>query len=131
MSQKVIVSACLCGDKCRYDSKILKVTPKIRVLKNALKVCPEKLGGLPVPRNKSFIEGRNGKDVLLNKAKVFDERGRDVTANFLKGAEKVLDLAKKNKITKAFMKAKSPSCGTGGVTVALLKRNKIKVEVVG
>ncbi|MBU0951373.1 MAG: DUF523 domain-containing protein [Elusimicrobia bacterium] len=130
MNQKALVSACLCGDKCRYDSKGLKIIPKIKKLKNIFKVCPEKLGGLPVPRKKSFIVNGNGRAVLQGCAKVVDEKGKDVTANFLKGAQKVLNLVQKNGIRKAIMKARSPSCGKDGVTFALLKLNKIKIEIV-
>jgi uncharacterized protein YbbK (DUF523 family) len=58
----------------------------------------------------------------------------------LRGAFASLTIAKRFKIKKAFMKQESPACGCGwikrkgrrvkgdGVTVALFKRNGIKVE---
>lgn len=95
-------------------------------------MCPEVLGGLSIPRDPS--ERSLGR-ILTNK-------GKDVTAQFLLGAEAVLDFCLKNNIHMVIMKDRSPSCGKGriydgtfthklvegnGVTVELLQRNHIKV----
>ena len=67
--------------------------------------------------------------------------GRDVTENFIRGAEESLKLARMFKVKEAILKTGSPSCGSGeihdafseelrkgdGVTAALLKRNDIRV----
>ena len=48
-----LVSACLCGEKVRYDGKT-KTVDKIKKLVDegkALPICPEVEGGLPVPRH--------------------------------------------------------------------------------
>ena len=124
---KILVSACLCGDQCRYDAALLAVGPKIKKMGNIVSVCPEKLGGLPVPRAKSFIKNGTGKDVLLGAAQVVNEKGTDVTKQFLRGAHKALACAKKNGVTRAFLKSKSPSCGRNGVAAVLLKQHKIKI----
>lgn len=138
-----ICSACLLGIKCRYDGKS---KPNKKVLKMAKKevlipVCPEQLGGLPTPRETAEITG-DGSKVLDKKAMVITKSGKDVTKNFVKGAEEVLKLAKLLGIKEAILKQKSPSCGCGeifdgtfsgrlikgdGVTAALLKRNGIKI----
>jgi len=106
----------------------------------ALPVCPEQLGGLPTPRDPAEIQGGEGKDVLRGKAIVLDRTGRDVTSNFLRGAEEVLRLANLIGAKEAIFKAESPSCGCGaiisggkpragdGVTVSLLKKHGITVR---
>ncbi|MCF2652076.1 DUF523 domain-containing protein [Anaeromassilibacillus senegalensis] len=130
----ILVSSCLLGCACRYkgddckNEKILKLA-KEHVL---LGVCPEQMGGLETPRDPSEIVG----DKVLSCA------GRDVTAQYQKGAEAALYLAKLNHVDFAILKAKSPSCGkeliydgtfTGnkvpgnGVTVSLLLENGIPV----
>ena len=66
-----------------------------------LLVCPEVMGGLPVPRLPAEIQrhGTNPEECcVVNKA---DE---DVTAQFRLGAEKVLALVKEHHITAAVLK---------------------------
>lgn len=107
----------------------------------AIPVCPEALGGLGIPRENSEIAGGSGKDVLSKKARVITISGRDVTANFIKGARIAKSLIKKHGIKKAILKSNSPSCGVGriyngtfgkmlikgdGVTTALLKLSGVK-----
>ena len=108
----------------------------------AIPVCPEQLGGLPTPRSGSRIVSGSGEDVIDGKTKVITDDGNDVTENYLKGAELTLQLCRQFNITTVILKQGSPSCGKGktqggekvrelvngnGVTVALLKRNGIKV----
>jgi len=133
MKEKVLVSACLCRKKCRYDGKVLdaKFKESIGKFYRIIPVCPEQSGNLPTPRKKSFItDSKNGRDVLIGRAKVVNEEGKDVTKNFIKGAKTALELALKHKIKKAFLKSRSPSCGEKGVTSALLKKSGIKIEWV-
>ena len=81
--------------------------------------------------------------MLNGKAKVIDKKGHDYTRLFIKGANKALTLAQKNKITDAILKSGSPTCGAGliysgdfngkkkkghGVFAALLKKNKVKLK---
>lgn len=129
-----LCSACLLGKRCRFDGAI---KPNEKVLDLAKKetlipVCPEQLGGLPTPRIASE---------QLD-SKVVTKDGKDVTAEFLKGAEKTLEIAKKLDIQSAIFKQRSPSCGSGqiydgtfsgkvikgdGITAKLLKANGIEV----
>lgn len=98
-----LVSSCLIGINCRYDGancyneKIKKMYDEGKLLP----VCPEELGGLSTPRVPSEIID----------SKVISKDGKDVTTEFLSGANKVLEIVKKNKIKKAILKSKSPSCG--------------------
>ena len=138
-----IVSACLLGVKCRYDGKDASERRLLELAKRVelLPVCPEQLGGLPTPRQRAWIVGGDGWDVLSGKAKVLTENGKEVTNNFIRGAEEVLKLAKLFGATEAILKTGSPSCGLGeirepfsekpmrgdGVTAALLEKHGLRV----
>jgi uncharacterized protein YbbK (DUF523 family) len=139
-----LVSACLVGVNCNFEGENW-LNP--RLLEEFLKgdlfpVCPEVLGGLPVPRVPAEIQGGDGSDVLAGKAKVVNERGFDVTSQFVAGANAVLRIAQSVDAKEALLIEKSPSCGCGlifdgtfsdkcvegdGVTAALLKKSGIKV----
>ena len=131
---RILVSACLLGVACRYDGKS-KPHPAVLALQvrhQLIPVCGEVFGGLPTPRTPAERVG-NG---------VYTRDGRDVTAEYVRGAEEVLDLAKRMDCHVALLKERSPSCGSGeiydgsfsrnlitgdGVTAALLKANGIAV----
>jgi len=138
-----LCSVCLLGIKCRYNSESKPNEKAIELFKKEtlIPVCPEQIGGLPTPREPSELTG-DGSKVLEGKAKAVTKSGRDVTENFVRGAEEVLKLANLLNVKEAILKQKSPSCGCGkiydgtfsnrliegdGVTTALLKRNGIKV----
>lgn len=132
--EKILISACLVGENCKYDGGN-NLNPKIEALLekyDLIPFCPEEQGDLPTPRNPSEIKGN----------KVLMDNGKDVTENFSKGAKKALMLALFLKIKIAVLKERSPSCGTHqvhdgsfsntlingmGVTAKLLKENGIKV----
>lgn len=140
----VAVSWCLCGGKCRYDGTAKPDEKGIALAeKGAVCICPEVLGGLPIPREPAEIVGGDGSDVLDGRAKVLSVSGRDVTAEYIAGAEKALRICMEKGVTRAILKANSPSCGCGriydgsftgsrktgdGVTAALFKRHGIAVE---
>jgi len=101
--ETIIVSACLLGDKCRYDGKD-NYNDKVKFLKehfNVVPICPEVFGGLKTPRTPSEIK---------NNA-VIDKNGRDVTRYFQKGADDVLNIVRYLHIKKAVLVDNSPSCG--------------------
>lgn len=144
---KLLISACLLGQKVRYDGTgKLQRHPQLDLLrqeKRLVAVCPEVLGGLSTPRPPAEVEpGKTADDVLSGKAKVLTNTGIDVTAEFIAGAHKALEFALKNDISVAVLKARSPSCGSSrvydgtfsgnvidgmGVTTAVLKQNGIQV----
>ncbi|MFX0548047.1 DUF523 domain-containing protein [Hathewaya histolytica] len=140
----ILVSACLFGVNCRYDGENSLSEQLREFLKNHdfVLACPEELGGKPTPREPNEIINATGKDVLEGKARIKSKKGEDSTEEFLKGAYKALEIAKKNKCEFAILKSKSPSCGYGriyngefngdkvkgnGVTAELLSQNGIKV----
>lgn len=138
MKEKVLISTCLLGVNCKYNGKnnlkeeILKdILDKYEVIP----ICPEVWGGLTTPRDPAEIVGD----------KVLSNKGKDVTENYKRGAIETLNLAKRLNITKAILRAKSPSCGNGkiydgtftntlidgdGVTTKLLKENGIEIIMV-
>ncbi|TCL66586.1 uncharacterized protein YbbK (DUF523 family) [Hydrogenispora ethanolica] len=136
----VLVSACLLGIPCRYDGGS-KLVSGIRAQLAGCRIvpfCPEVLGGLETPRPAAEITGGDGAAVLDGAASVRNRAGLDVTGEFIRGAEAVLDLVRANQPASVILKAKSPSCGVGriydgsftgrlrdgdGVTVALLRRS--------
>ncbi len=129
-----IVSACLAGIKCRWDGEARPCQKVIELVKQgkAMPVCPEQLGGLTTPRTPAEQK----------EDKVFTKDGKDVTAQFERGAEEALKIAKLVNCDGAILKSKSPSCGSGkvydgtfsgklingdGVFAKILKKNNIKV----
>ena len=100
---RILVSACLLGENCKYsggnnyDQAVVDFTQGHRVIP----VCPEVLGGLPIPRSPAeLVDG-----VVINKA------GISVDAQFRAGAEKALAIAKQNGAELAILQSRSPSCG--------------------
>lgn len=128
-----LVSGCLLGLACRYDGRV-KDYPECRaalVGKVYVPVCPEQLGGLSTPREPADLVGGDGAAVLAGLARVVTRSGVDVTANFLRGAEQVLRIARELQAAGVFLKSGSPSCGAGlvlGVTAALLRREGFVVR---
>ncbi len=107
--EKVLVSACLLGEACKYsggsnyDQRVVDWLRKTGA--EAVPICPEVMGGLPTPRMPSEIDG----------GRVVTKDGRDVTESFQKGAEAALRAALKNQCSLAILKERSPSCGCGSV----------------
>lgn len=123
-----LISACLCGVNCKYNGLNNLNDKCLELLRKgeALLVCPEQLGGLNTPRIPSEILG-NAKDIIeLNKGKVINKEGKDVTNEFLKGAKEALKIAKEANIKKAILKESSPSCGSNFVYDGSFTGNKIK-----
>ena len=131
---KIMVSACLLGENCRYDGGNNK-DDRIAALAEdheLIPVCPEVMGGLPIPRIPSEI--RDGA--------VINREGRSVDTEFRSGAQKCLEIAMKERPDLVILKSRSPSCGvrqhydgtfTGkltegpGITADLLIRNGFQV----
>ncbi|MGD8386525.1 MAG: DUF523 domain-containing protein [Desulfobacteraceae bacterium] len=136
----MLVSACLLGVRCRYDGRDSEAPALVGRVHDfmPLAVCPEQLGGLSTPRPPATIQGGDGRDVLEGNARLWNERGEDVTALFLKGAQETLRLARICRARVALFKDRSPSCGLNtpycerpgggmGVTAALLQAEGIRI----
>ncbi len=111
--EHVLVSACLCGKNCKWDGgnnrnvTLLSYMKKMEGIIQFHEVCPEQMGGLSTPRPAS--------EICVGTDKVVNTEGRDVTAEFERGAEIALEIAKKYGCTTAILKERSPSCGCHGV----------------
>ena len=103
----LVVSACLTGCPCRYDGQSNTVPELARLHEQGLclTVCPEVLGGLPIPRTPCEIRGQ----------RVISRDGTDCTPQFVKGARLALRQALQQELRVAVLKARSPSCGAGAV----------------
>lgn len=137
----VIVSACLLGLRTRHDGTSKPDRELLHLLEGRLivPICPEQLGGLPTPRPRSEFLSDDGNGVLDGKAQILNEESRDVTENFILGAQQSLHIAKLVDAKLAYLKDHSPSCGSTavwsrgelrkglGVTTALFLREGIQV----
>ena len=148
----ILISACLAGKNVKYNGGNNTVPWLCRWIARYpeyfLLACPEVLGGLPVPRLPAEIQRKDGKadnssaESFLQYRRVVSNAGEDVTAQFVQGAEKTLELVKKHHITVAILKESSPSCGSSaiydgtfsgtkvpgqGITAALLAANGVTV----
>ena len=125
-----MVSACLMGENCKYnggnnlDEKVMSLAAGNEIIK----ICPEVMGGLPIPRNPSEVQCD----------KVISSAGISVDREFRLGALRCLKLAEQERPDLIILKSRSPSCGvkqrydgsfTGklidapGVTAELLMKN--------
>ena len=133
---KVLISTCLLGVACKYSGGDNARPALVAALQAAghelVPVCPEVYGGLPTPRTPAERIG----------SRVVTAAGADVTAQYRKGAEIALQLARLTGCRVAVLKANSPSCGHGtiydgtfsgkkipgsGVAAELLEQNGIAV----
>lgn len=132
----LLISECLLGVSCRYDggSRPMPSELLVQLMERYIlvPVCPEQLGGLETPRAPSERQGE----------RVVSSCGKDVTAQYIRGAEQALYLAERFHCSKALLKERSPSCGSGdiydgsfsgrlvagsGVTAELLEKSGITV----
>lgn len=104
---KILVSACLLGENCKYSGGNNKCDDVIRLGEKhkLVPICPECFGGLPIPRVSSEI--KNGR--------VYSKTGEDLTEAFFDGAEKALYVAEESGCQLAILKERSPSCGFGKI----------------
>ncbi len=131
---KILVSACLMGENCKYsggnnrNEKVLALLAEHEMIP----VCPEVLGGLPTPRLPAELQ--NG--VVVNKAGVCVDR------EFRLGALKCLEIAEREQPDLIILQSRSPSCGVrqrydgsfsgklvegSGVTAELLMQHGFRV----
>ena len=139
-----LISACLLGMRCTWSGNDNKNDRAIELsrVETLIPVCPEQLGGLATPRAPQEIQGGTGQDVLDNECRVLNKNGKDVTSEFIRGAEETLRIARQLNIKEFIARSRSPSCGCGqiydgtfrgrlihgdGVTTALLRRSGIRI----
>ena len=116
--EKILISACLIGDKTRYDghSNYHPLVKELLQKYELVPFCPEVEGGLSTPRKPSEIKD----------GKVINIEGKDVTKNYLKGAELAYNICAYLDIKVAILKEGSPACGTHEIHDGGFKGKKIK-----
>jgi len=133
---KLLISSCLLGENVKYNggNNLLNTTllETLRSHAELIPVCPEVLGGLPIPR----IPAENRGETVINRA------GKDVSGAFELGAKKTLSEALAHGVKAAILKERSPSCGVheiydgtfsktavpgSGTTSRILVKNGIRV----
>lgn len=116
---RVLVSACLLGENCKYSGGNNRNETVLAWLERrgaqAVPVCPEVLGGLPVPRTPAeIVDGI-----------VTTRDGRSVDREFRRGAEMALETAKREGVELAVLQPRSPSCGVRQVYDGTFSGTKI------
>ncbi|MDO5444153.1 MAG: DUF523 domain-containing protein [Eubacteriales bacterium] len=131
---KILVSACLIGQNCKYNggNNYSEKLSDLSEEHELIPVCPEVLGGLPIPRTPAEIVS----------GVVTAKDGTIVDDNFRKGAAIALKIAQEQKAELAILQSRSPSCGSKqiyngtfsgtkipgmGVFASLLAENGIKI----
>ena len=131
------ISKCLCGYDCTYrgDSNRIEALELIDKKGEAVLICPEVLGGLSIPRNPAEIDSEEPLCVET-------VNGKNVTKEYVEGAQRALDILKAFDIDYVILKSRSPSCGLNhiydgsfshrvidadGIFVRLLKKEGYKI----
>ena len=115
---KYFVSACLMGKKCKYNGGDNYDPDLVSLLKDdeIILICPETMGGLPIPRN----------PVELNDNRALDSDGNDYTFFFLKGVESVIEKSKIENPDAFILQPRSPSCGFGLIYDGTFSKTLVK-----
>jgi len=119
----VLVSRCWRGDPCRYHGRPKPRPALLERLERRYRlifVCPEVLGGLPVPRPPAPLK-------RIDNGRLTDITGRDVTTEYKRGAEAVLAIAREHHCQRAYLVNGSPACDKHGFAGELLARHGIRV----
>ena len=101
---KIVVSACLLGENCKYNGKNNRNDRVLRFVqdKDVIPVCPEILAGLGVPRTP--IEIVNGKALTRD--------GQDVDAAIRVAVAQIRSQLEGEEIECAILQSRSPTCGS-------------------
>lgn len=103
MAGKILISACLLGENCKYNGKN-NLDPRVVAFaegREVIPVCPEVLAGLGTPRIPIEI-----KDGIVTA-----RDGVVVDAAIRRAVAQILDQIRPQQIQCAILKARSPTCG--------------------
>ena len=106
--EKILVSACLLGEPCRYDGRSVPSAEVVALGETyeLVPACPEQLGGLSTPRVPCELQPDG---------RVLDRDGADRTDAFRAGAAAAVEIARSHGCARAILKENSPSCGAKAV----------------
>ena len=104
---KIVVSACIMGENCKYNGKNNKNQLVIDFLKDkeVVCICPEMLAGLGVPR--PCAEMVNGI--------VMDENGNNIHSEYSQGVARTLAEIQEEDIDFVILQSRSPTCGVNQI----------------
>lgn len=104
---KILVSACILGENCKYNGKNNRNQLAISFLKDKeiIPICPEILAGMKTPRPCAEIV--NGI--------VMDENGNDVHSEYIHAVEVALSQIENVDIDLAVLQSRSPTCGVNQI----------------
>lgn len=117
------ISKCLCGYDCTYrgDSNRIEALELIDKKGEAVLICPEVLGGLSIPRDPAEI-------VSEEPLCVETANGKNVTKEYVEGAQKALEILKAHDIEYVILKSRSPSCGLNHIYDGTFSHNVIDAD---
>lgn len=104
---KVLVSACLLGENCKYNggNNYNSAVAEFAKDKEVLAICPEMMAGMGCPRVPIEIV-----DGVLT-----DRNGNNVDAAMREAIEKAMEIIRKEEIQCAVLQSRSPTCGVNKV----------------
>ncbi len=127
LSRTILVSACLLGENCKYNGGNNHNQNVINLIKgkNIIKICPEILADLPLPR----------KPVEILNGKIITEDKKDMTKLYVDSARKAVENIQDKKIDLSILKANSPTCGSkfiydGTFSHTLIKGSGIFAQMI-
>lgn len=114
---KILVSACLLGENCKYDGGNNYSTAVAEYIKGkeVLPVCPEMMAGLGCPRTP--IEIVNGV--------VMDSNGNCVDTAIRGAVAKAMEQIAGEEIECAILQSRSPTCGVNQIYDGSFSRKRI------
>jgi len=121
VKKKVIISACILGEYCRYDGKTKELNAVIEAFKDyeIIPFCPEApLFG--TPRERISVVELEGKNRIIT-----DETKIDVTPRLETEIENFI--ASNSQVDAIILKSKSPSCGLGTTPILDENANLVKL----
>lgn len=104
---RVLVSACIMGDRCKYNGQSNRNELAIEYLrdKDVVKICPEMLAGMGIPRPcAEIVEGI-----------VMDEHGENVDDTYRRAVELALKTIENQQFDLVILQSRSPTCGVNEV----------------
>ena len=104
---KILVSACLLGENCKYNGGN-NYNPAVAAFvkdKEVLSICPEMMAGMGCPRTPiEIVDG-----VLL------DRDGNNVDAVMREAVVQAMEMIRKENIQCAILQSRSPTCGVNEI----------------
>ena len=104
---KVLVSACLLGENCKYNggNNYNAAVADFGKGKEVFAICPEMMAGMGCPRTPiEIVDG-----VLM------DRNGNNVDAAMREAIEKAMEIIRKEEIQCAVLQSRSPTCGVNQI----------------